>query len=724
MGWLLRVFYVKKRIKKKSMSNKIPFIFAVVLAVVPVCAVCVQARDFGNVMPLGDSITCGIPILGGYRDPLYQLLTADGHTLQFVGTETALYTQLLLDNGQQYHQGIAGWTIEGIYGSINGWMAATNPDLILLMIGTNDCNGNVDMPKAPARLDALVERIFTTKPTVRLLLATIVPASNVSTQANIDSLNLQIPGIVTSHQALGRNIQLVPMHKALTAPDDLADGLHPNAGGYNKMANTWFPAMIGGFNPNCAGLADFNCNGIIDMDDFSYMAGVWLTDDPTADIFQPADNLVDLSDLLVLVEEWLSDSMIAYWKLDETTGAVAADDSVPGKYDGMLVNMDDSDWVAGKIGNALDFDGVNDYVVVDNVCAAIAGREEITVSAWVKASALNTANQSIISINTSNGNHRLLLGTQANSATLSLFDGAWHDTATTVIDGTWHHVVYVLYDTVDVIYVYIDGNRVLSFYSTVSVAAGDLLSLGQKYGTGLTTEYFYQGQLDEVKIHRYALDAATIRRIYDPSGLIAYWKLDETTGFVAADDAIYGYNGTLVNMYYSAWVPGKTGNALDFDGVNDYVTITGYKGISGGANRTCCAWIKTTYTPGEILTWGNNDTGRKWIIRVNETGALRAEVGNGYIYGTTPVNDGNWHHIAVVLNNDGTPDISEVLLYVDGVLETISGVANRQIDTASAQDVAIGVYTTAPTRFFHGQIDEVRIYDRALTATEIAQIVQ
>ncbi len=79
--------------------------------------------------------------------------------------------------------------------------------------------------------------------------------------------------------------------------------------------------------------------------------------------------------------------------------------------------------------------------------------------------------------------------------------------------------------------------------------------------------------------------------------------------------------------------------------------------------------------------------------------------------------------MTVVLEEDGSPDISEVLLYVEGQLETIAAVADDPINTASTQDVSIGVYTTNNIRFFQGLIDEVRIYDEALSQEEIQAIM-
>ncbi len=262
--------------------------------------------------------------------------------------------------------------------------------------------------------------------------------------------------------------------------------------------------------PSCAGLADINCSGTVALDDLSYMAGVWLTDDFVADIADPADNMVDVLDLSVVAQQWLDVSQeIAYWMFDETEGSVASDSSA-NDFDGTLIGMDDSDWVLGNSGNALDFDGLDDHVVVDNIFAEIAGRD-LTISAWVKAPAVNTAHQFMVSINISNGDgNRLLLGTQANSDTLSMFESGWRDTGTTIVDGTWHHIAYVLNDSSNTITIYVGGSDVLSFASTASIAASDVFSLGQEYDAPMATGDFYSGQLDDVRIYDRALSEAEI----------------------------------------------------------------------------------------------------------------------------------------------------------------------------------------------------------------------
>jgi len=205
----------------------------------------------------------------------------------------------------------------------------------------------------------------------------------------------------------------------------------------------------------------------------------------------------------------LIDETFVHLRLDETSGAVAADDSA-NDYDGTLVNMDDSDWVPGNIGNALDFDGVNDYVAVDDICAAMAG-EDVTVCAWVKAPALNPATQFFISINTIDGDNKLLLGTPAGTATLSIVDAepAWRHTTATIIDNTWHHIAYVIENSSDTVTVYVDGSDVFSFTLTVPIFKEDVFSLGQEYD-GMTTGDFYNGLLDDVRIYDWALSETEI----------------------------------------------------------------------------------------------------------------------------------------------------------------------------------------------------------------------
>jgi hypothetical protein len=198
-------------------------------------------------------------------------------------------------------------------------------------------------------------------------------------------------------------------------------------------------------------------------------------------------------------------------------------------------------------------------------------------------------------------------------------------------------------------------------------------------------------------------------------------KFDETSGDTARDSSIYWRAGSLIDG--PVWDTGHFSGALSLDGVDDYVKIPGCKGITGTAARTCTAWIKTAQPTGEILTWGEDYPGGRWVIRLNEGGQLRAEVQGGNIIGTTLINDGSWHHIAVVLEDDGHPDITEARLYVDGSLETISASADEPVNTGSYQDVQIGMYYVGK-RWFNGLIDDVRIYSTSFTDVQIQELNQ
>ena len=204
-----------------------------------------------------------------------------------------------------------------------------------------------------------------------------------------------------------------------------------------------------------------------------------------------------------------------------------------------------------------------------------------------------------------------------------------------------------------------------------------------------------------------------------PAPASAHWTFNEKTGSMAGDSSGNAHHGQFVNMDQDNWTLGKRCGGLYFNGIDNYLTIPGFKGISGGLSRTCTAWIKTTKASGDIMTWGHAASGTKWIVRINETGSLRAQVQGGFIYGITPVNDGQWHHIAVVLENDDTPNISEVVLYVNGRPDVPEAILSHPINTADTLDVALGVDPLVGTRYFQGRMDEVRVYSRALSNTEV-----
>jgi hypothetical protein len=97
-----------------------------------------------------------------------------------------------------------------------------------------------DPAGAPARLSTLIDHITAQAPQSELFVATIIPLS--CCDATVRTFKAQIPAIVTSKANAGKHVHLVTMYNALTTAD-LADGVHPNAGGYSKMATVWYDAL-------------------------------------------------------------------------------------------------------------------------------------------------------------------------------------------------------------------------------------------------------------------------------------------------------------------------------------------------------------------------------------------------------------------------------------------------------------------------------------------------
>jgi hypothetical protein len=105
--------------------------------------------------------------------------------------------------------------------------------------------------------------------------------------------------------------------------------------------------------------------------------------------------------------------------------------------------------------------------------------------------------------------------------------------------------------------------------------------------------------------------------------------------------------------------------------------------------------------------------------RHHKPGVLRLIVSSGYITGSKRVTDDQWHHIAAVLENDGLADVSDVMLYVDGEPDALMKVVPQAIHTTIGTNVKIGASSDGTSRFFEDSIDNVRVYERALSGTEI-----
>lgn len=162
---------------------------------------------------------------------------------------------------------------------------------------------------------------------------------------------------------------------------------------------------------------------------------------------------------------------------------------------------------------------------------------------------------------------------------------------------------------------------------------------------------------------------------------------------------------------------------LHFDGVNDYVQATTTP-VSGNGERTIEAWIKTTKNSlpansggdgqSVICDWGTASSGGRSTFNILWNNSIRFETAGGGVSGSTAVNDGLWHHVAVVYDPT-EPTTSRIKLYIDGDLDAQG---NANVNTGSSVKFKLGARVDGLS-FFEGDMDEVRVWDVALTQDEL-----
>jgi lysophospholipase L1-like esterase len=205
-----------------------------------------------RIMPLGDSITYGTSSTGtvGYRRPLYQLLAGAGYSVDFVGSQTHGFPF----DFDRNHEGHSGWRAGEILDNITGWLNSAPADVILLHIGTNDISQDEGAENPAVEIGEILDHIKAWEGlnnTVWVVLARIINRNDWRSGITT-TLNGYIQTLANTRIAEGDRIVVVDMESALSYPGDLADTVHPDDGGYGKMAAVWFAAL----NPLLAALSD------------------------------------------------------------------------------------------------------------------------------------------------------------------------------------------------------------------------------------------------------------------------------------------------------------------------------------------------------------------------------------------------------------------------------------------------------------------------------------
>ena len=248
-------------------------------------------------------------------------------------------------------------------------------------------------------------------------------------------------------------------------------------------------------------------------------------------------------------------------------------------------------------------------------------------------------------------------------------------------------------------------------------------------GTGLATGVA-QGTAT-IQATSGSISGSTTLTVSGPSGLVGWWKFDEGSGTTAADSSGNGDTVSLVNGV--SWVTGKIGDAISANGTNQYGTVPAIN-LSGTSTVTVAFWANRTYsttiesvmlentTNYNLSTTGfglfPDDTGCKGI-----QAAVHGNVGYSVNCYAQP-SSGVWHHLAIIYDKTQAAN-AQTALYIDGVLQTPTSHLNTAQNTNGFGNNPLYLFSRAGSQFFNGgEMDDLRIYNRALSAGEIQQLYQ
>lgn len=447
---------------------------------------------------------------------------------------------------------------------------------------------------------------------------------------------------------------------------------------------------------------------------------------------------------------------VGEWKMDEKVSGDAKtiyDTSGNGNngtthYGANTTGMDCS--VSGKAGSACSFDGVDDYVSVTNNSSIDAGAGGWSVGAWVKYSLL--ARTRVVSKRTGlstpfagyelaiedTGQILFTVDDNVSSYKQVLSTSAYND-------NNWHYVLGVADRSTSTIKVYVDGKDVSS--SVVSIAGYGSFSTSSDLLIGritITPSQYFNGQIDQVRIYNYARTPSQIAWEYNKGKPVAEWRMNECQGTTIHDESGKGNNGTLslgasgqttagtcTANANTPWYNGRTGKygaSLNFDGVDDYVDAGNSSLLQLTNNFSASFWVKRTGTWGRIMSKWDLANSKGWGVFFNNTQidiAFRKSY-TDYWSGTGAdvVPNNTWAHVAFTYPGDG----SSPRLWVNGKEQSLTigydvGDALHGI-TDSGENISIGRCNAFNFSFFYfpGQIDNVKIFNYALTPTQIQQL--
>ena len=195
-----------------------------------------------RIMPLGDSITQGDT--DSYRRPLWIALRDAGLSVDFVGSMQRGYAGR--NEAADYdsdHEGHWGWRADQVLAHIDEWAARNPPDIVLMHLGTNDIGGGQGIDETVDEIDQIIDLLRAHNPRVQVLLAAIIPVAHYAAIVRIERFNQRLTELVKAKDTPTSRVILVDHFAGFDAEQDTYDGIHPNDGGNQKMADKWFIAI-------------------------------------------------------------------------------------------------------------------------------------------------------------------------------------------------------------------------------------------------------------------------------------------------------------------------------------------------------------------------------------------------------------------------------------------------------------------------------------------------
>ncbi|GEM_PF-3323081 len=411
----------------------------------------------------------------------------------------------------------------------------------------------------------------------------------------------------------------------------------------------------------------------------------------------------------------IATGLVAYWKFDEGSGAIAADASGNNNV-GDLVGW--PTWISGKLGKALSF---RDNYVAARTPAQFAMTNAFSICAWLYPQDEGSSELDGGMIFEKAGEYSLvrfpggtLKWTMANAP-------VWNNSGGNAPVQQWTHLALV-YGNAKVT-MYINGQKLPEGAAPASVGSFDPNFHQVRVGANRDVNANFHGIIDEMRIYRRALSAEDVTAIFTgvvatPPKLLAHWKFDEKTGTTAADATGNGNVGNLVGG--PLWTsPGRIDGGLSFDGKDDYVQVTTPSNLKMSKAVSICAWIKPQ-GPGSHVPNGG-------IIFCKEAEYFLVRLADGTIAWAFAKSNGQWEYVATSYLAPLDKWTHLALTYDDGIVKTYAD--GREVHRHSGSG-AIG--STAPAvndvriggrrdyvQHFHGLMDDVRVYNYALSADEV-----